>query len=122
MLRIEATRETDDDRTIALTGTIGGEYLPELEDAMQRAAGDRHRLSFDLSQVRLVDREAVRFLASAVERHVRLVGCPAYLREWVRSESRARQAGSVPNQRQAGSVRNQRQAGSLSYCEHEDNS
>jgi hypothetical protein len=104
MLRIEATRETDDDRTIALTGTIGGEHLPELEDVVERAAGDRRRLSFDLSQVRLADREAVRFLTWAVERHVRLVGCPAYLREWLRSEAKGRQAGS------------------LSSCEHKDNS
>jgi ABC-type transporter Mla MlaB component len=86
MLKIQATRETGADRTVALIGTIQTEYLAELEDVVRRAARDRRRLSFDLSQVRLVDRDAVRFLVSAVERQVRLTGCPTYLREWLRSE------------------------------------
>jgi hypothetical protein len=88
MLKIETTSETATDLTVALIGTIASEYLDELEDVVRRAARERCRLSFDLSQVCLADRDAVRFLASALERRVRLTGCPAYLREWLRSESR----------------------------------
>ena len=89
MLKIESGVDSATDLTVALIGTIGGEYLDELEEMVQRAARERRRLSLDLSEVRLVDREAVRFLASAVARRVRLTGCPAYLREWLKSEARA---------------------------------
>jgi ABC-type transporter Mla MlaB component len=88
MLKIEATHETATDLTVALIGTIESEYLPELDEVVQRAARDHRRLSFDLSQVRLVDREALAFFVSGEGRGVRLADCPAYLREWFRSEDR----------------------------------
>jgi ABC-type transporter Mla MlaB component len=88
MLKIEAINETVTARTVALIGTIGREYISELESVVQRAARDRRRLSFDLSQVRLVDRDALAFFVSCEERHVRLAGCPAFLRRWLKSENR----------------------------------
>lgn len=88
MLKIEATSETTTDRTIALIGTIEHEYIPELGALVEQAARDHRRLSFDLSQVRLVDREALAFFVSAEGPRVRLTHCPAYLREWLRSENR----------------------------------
>lgn len=88
MLKIESAGESTTELTFALIGTIGREYLDDLEEMVRRAVRDHRRLSFDLSQVRLVDREAVRFLASAIERRVCLTGCPAYLREWLKSETR----------------------------------
>src|SRR5512133_1880144 len=139
MLKIQPTHQALNELTVALIGTVKGEYLPELEALVRRAAEDGRRLSFDLSQVRLVDRDAVWFLAAAVEGGVRLLDCPAYLRQWLRSESRARTvvttllaiamsatlaAGqtATPAPRQAGSLSYgeglaPRQAGSLSYGE-----
>jgi hypothetical protein len=95
MLKIQTTRQTGNDVTVAIIGTIGREYLGELERVIERASRDRGRLSFDLSQVRLVDREAVGYLASARDRGVRLVGCPAYLREWLRLEAPALDEGRL---------------------------
>lgn len=89
MLRIEATRDTPGGRTVALVGTVGCEYLPALEEAIDRADRDGRLLTFDLSQVRLAGREAVAFFASAERRRVRLAACPAYLREWLEAESRS---------------------------------
>jgi hypothetical protein len=37
--------------------------------------------------VRLVDREAVRFLASCEARGIRLTSCPPYIREWIEKGS-----------------------------------
>lgn len=88
MLKIEATLETATDVTVALIGTVEAEYLAELEAVVRRAAGSRRRLSFDLSQVRLVDREALAFFVAGEGRHARLSGCPPYLREWLKSENR----------------------------------
>ena len=49
-----------------------------LED--ERDAG---RLTLDLDEVRLVDRESVRFLASCEARGIQLKNCPFYIREWI---------------------------------------
>ncbi len=41
------------------------------------------RIAFDLQEVRLVDREAVRFLADCETRGIKLKNCPSYVREWI---------------------------------------
>lgn len=40
-------------------------------------------IAFDLQEVRLVDREAVRFLADCETRGIKLKNCPSYVREWI---------------------------------------
>jgi hypothetical protein len=40
----------------------------------------------DLSEVTLVDLEAVRFLISCEDEGVELVQCPSYVREWILHE------------------------------------
>ena len=41
-------------------------------------------VALDLEEVTLVDREAVRFLATLDARGVVLRNCPAFIREWIR--------------------------------------
>ena len=43
--------------------------------------------TLDLQEVRLVDREAVRFLAACEARGIKLRSCPAYIREWIETGS-----------------------------------
>ncbi len=90
MLKIQPTSETPTALTVALVGTIRREYLPELESLVRQAAHDRRRLAFDLSQVRLVDRESLAFFVAGEGRGARLTGCPPFLREWMASESPSR--------------------------------
>ena len=88
MLKLETTIRTATDETVAVIGTIGPEYVPELEAVVEASVRDGRRLSFDLSQVRLAAREAVAFFVTGAGRRARLTGCPAYLREWFKSENR----------------------------------
>ena len=88
MLKIETASPTAAHLTVTLIGNIFGEYLPELEHVVQDAAHSGRSVAFDLSQIGLVDREAVRFFATGEGRWARLVGCPGYLREWLKSEGR----------------------------------
>jgi anti-anti-sigma regulatory factor len=88
MLKIEPARETSRDLTVALAGRIDADHLDGLEELVRRAARDGRRLSFDLSQVRMVDRRAVAFLASGAGREVLLTGCPTWLRKWLEAENR----------------------------------
>jgi len=75
-------------RTFTLSGDLRDEHLPELARAVNDAALAAAAVSFDLSQVGLVDRSAIAFFVSGDGRRARIVACPAYLREWLKSEGR----------------------------------
>jgi hypothetical protein len=44
------------------------------------------RVTLDLTEVTLVDRAAVRFLADAEDAGIRLINCPGYVRSWIAAE------------------------------------
>jgi hypothetical protein len=57
--------------------------LQELFDA----EGEVREITVDLEEVRLVDRESVRFLASCKARGIQLKNCPSYIRQWIETGS-----------------------------------
>ncbi len=60
--------------------------MPELQkviEAESKVAG----ITLDLQEVRLVDREAVRFLAACEARGIKLRNCAPYIREWIKTGS-----------------------------------
>jgi len=84
MLRIQ--RSTDGKHVVfALCGRIEAEDVAELQKLFQSEAKD-HNLVLDLKDVRLVNRDAVRFLADCEADGGRLKNCPAYIREWIARE------------------------------------
>jgi|WetSurMetagenome_2_1015567.scaffolds.fasta_scaffold1051517_2 hypothetical protein len=88
MLKIDTTSPNGTDVLVTLAGWIRREHLPEIEQVVARAAGEGHRISLDLRDVSLVDREAVDFLAGVAGRDIELRACPTYLREWLKSVGR----------------------------------
>ena len=70
----------------ALSGRIDQEHLPELQ-ALLEAEGNADEITLDLDEVRVVDRESVRFLASCEARGIKLKNCPPYIREWIETGS-----------------------------------
>jgi hypothetical protein len=66
--------------TIALSGRIEEEQLSELETLLESEAG---RVVLDLTDVRLVHREAVKFLLKCEDGGIELRNCPSYVREWI---------------------------------------
>jgi len=58
------------------------EKVAELERLFE-AEGKDHRVVLDLKEVKLVDRDAVRFLARCEAKGIWLEDCPAYIREWI---------------------------------------
>ena len=69
----------------ALSGRIRTEYVAELQNLVDFAAA-KNSVVLDLKEVRLVDREAVQFLARCQAEGVGLDNCPAYIREWIERE------------------------------------
>ena len=66
-----------------LSGRIEKEDLGELKTLLEK---HEKAVVLDLKEVRLVDREAVRFLANFETDEGRLTNCPPYIREWIRRE------------------------------------
>jgi anti-anti-sigma regulatory factor len=81
MLRIQTS--TDGDQVVfRVSGRIDAEGLAELQRLIHSEA-HHHGLVLDLEDVKLVNREAVEFLAACEAKGAKLRNAPAYIREWV---------------------------------------
>ena len=94
MLRVQRSAEGHD-MVLALSGRIEVEDLAELQRLLQSEATD-HSFVLDLKDVRLVNREAVIFLADREADGTKLRNCPAYIREWIgRERDRIKKASGL---------------------------
>ena len=66
-----------------LSGRMEAEQVPELKELFDR---DYRNIILDLRDVRLADRDAVRFLRGCEADGMKLENCPAYIREWMDRE------------------------------------
>jgi predicted metal-binding protein len=57
--------------------------IPELKELFDR---DHRNIILDLRDLRLADRDAVRFLRGCEADGMKLDNCPAYVREWIDRE------------------------------------
>ena len=77
-------RQSDGTSTIiSLIGRIRAEDLAELEKQIRDTPQAK---VLDLSEVTIVDAEVIGFLSASEREGTRLVGCPAYVREWILRE------------------------------------
>jgi len=87
MLRVTRVTEAGSTRVI-VSGRIGGTQLPDLRRFVE--AEHASTVVLDLTEVSLVDAEVVQFLVRCEVQGIGLVGCPAYVREWMVRERRHR--------------------------------
>jgi hypothetical protein len=66
--------------TITLSGRIEEEQLSDLKALLESEPGG---VVLDLADVRLVHREAVKFLLKCEADGIELRNCPSYVREWM---------------------------------------
>ena len=66
----------------AISGRIDQEHVPEVRSALI-AERDIGNVMLDLRELRLVDRETVKFLDACEVSGIRLANCPSYIREWI---------------------------------------
>jgi anti-anti-sigma regulatory factor len=83
MIRIE-TSVRGDVVTFAVIGRIQSEDLPELKRLLQNSG--KKSVVLDLQQVKLVDREAITFLANFEGDNATITNCPPYIHEWILRE------------------------------------
>jgi hypothetical protein len=68
---------------LRVSGRIQAEHVDTLRELLRR---EKEGVAIDLTEVILVDREAVRLLATSEAEGIELRNCPAYIREWVSRE------------------------------------
>ena len=83
MLRLEKSRDSN---LLRVSGRIDAENIAELKMQIQIHPSP---IALELSDVTLVDADAVRFLAVAEAAGTELRNCPLFVREWIRSMSPA---------------------------------
>ena len=71
------------DTVLSLSGRIESE---DVQDLKTQIDGRTRGLVLDLEQVRLVDLDAVHFLAVCETKGIKLRQCPPYVRQWIVSE------------------------------------
>jgi hypothetical protein len=98
MMRIQKSTEGNQ-VVFALSGRIEVEDVTELQRLCHSELKD-HNLILDLKDVRLVNRDAVRFLADREADGIRLRNCPAYIREWIARERDGSNRQSGPSTEQ----------------------
>jgi anti-anti-sigma regulatory factor len=83
----------ENDVILALSGDLDENYAVEVEALVATEA--EHHVVLDLSEVTLVDRDAVRFLARIESEGAVLVNCPEYVRSWIISEQRGQSKEAI---------------------------
>jgi hypothetical protein len=73
---------TDQGLVLRISGRITGEDL----DLLRTALDDGSVVAVELAELELVDRDAMKLLAVNEANGIELRHCPAYIREWIRSE------------------------------------
>ncbi len=67
--------------TLSLAGKFCGSSLGELRRAIDGARRKHKEVVIDLSEVTLVDRHCLEFLAARQD--IKLVNCPEYIQPWI---------------------------------------
>jgi hypothetical protein len=80
-LRIE--RSVRQVTVFALSGHMKAEEVVELKELFDT---DHRTIVLDLRDLRLADRDAVKFLRDCEAGGIKLENCPAYVREWIAKE------------------------------------
>jgi anti-anti-sigma regulatory factor len=95
--KIERLATPGDLVVLRVSGRIDRENVDTLREMIGQEKG---RVSLDLTEVRLVDREAVRLLVVSEANGIEFINCPAYIREWVAQERDS--AGPRPSDPEGG--------------------
>jgi hypothetical protein len=95
--KIERIDTLGDVVVLRVSGRIDGANVDTLREMIGREQGV---VALDLTEVRLVDREAVRLLMVSEANGIEFINCPAYIREWVTQERDS--AGARPSDPEGG--------------------
>ena len=73
---------------LSVSGRIEQKHLAQLQEVLTAEGGSRN-LILDVKELRLVDQDAIAFLACCETGGAELRNCPPYIREWIEREREA---------------------------------
>lgn len=88
MLKIQARPEIEGTIRLEVAGRMHANALGDLRRAMDRIRRKRSRVCLDLSEITLLDRASILFLAEQNRDEVELINCPPYLDAWINKPAR----------------------------------
>src|SRR3984885_8436467 len=92
--KIERLVSAENSVVIRVCGRIQLEHVSTVKELIRQEQGV---VVLDLTEVTLVDRDAVNLIAMCALKNVELRNCPAFLREWVAKERQRIAAGTENN-------------------------
>ena len=87
---------------LSISGRIEANELLELQKAVPSEETARQTVELDLDNLKLVDQQAVTFLAFCEAGGIRLRNCPAYIREWIEEKKLGRVSAVSGNRKLKG--------------------
>ena len=81
--KIERLASTENAVVLRVCGRVEMEHVSTIRDLIKR---EKSAIALDLTEVTLVDRDVVLFLAACDLGGVELRDCPRFLREWIAKE------------------------------------
>jgi len=87
MLRISEMSKSGKAAKLRLEGEVMGPWVQEVKKACEPFLGNGHRLTLDLGDVSLVDRDGIALLRELRRAQVRLVNGSPFLTEQLKTES-----------------------------------
>ena len=88
-MALKIDRSADGRRLILrLSGRMQSEHVEELKAQM----GGSEQIVLDLEELKLVDRDVVRFLGACERNGTELRHCSPYIREWIAKENNTQEA------------------------------
>jgi hypothetical protein len=97
--RIERLESTEGPTVLIVSGRLQGQNVHTLKDLLEMQIGVA---AIDLTDVLLVDREAMTLLSLSERKGIELRNCPAYVREWMTRERARIESGPVGPARSTG--------------------
>ena len=90
--KIERLVSAENSVVIRVCGRIQVEHVSTIKEFIRQGQGV---VVLDLTEVTLVDRDAVNLIAMCTLKNIELRNCPAFLREWVAKERQRIAAGTA---------------------------
>lgn len=87
MLRIQ--RFANGETVLRLSGHMDVEDIATLQSQFE-LEGEGRRITLDLTDISLLDRDAIRFLERCETDAMKLTNCRAYIRDWIDRERKTR--------------------------------
>jgi len=87
MLKIDRT--ANGEVILKISGRMDAENVADVKMSLESEVNGR-RIVLNLQDLTLVDRDAVTFLADCETEGIKIRKCPAYIREWIALERKAK--------------------------------